>query len=39
MEVMGGGMSGRGRGMRGGGPGRKVLKLGVGGFFVKVSVT
>uniref|UniRef100_F1KPX5 Histone-lysine N-methyltransferase trr n=1 Tax=Ascaris suum TaxID=6253 RepID=F1KPX5_ASCSU len=36
MEVMGGGMSGRGRGMRGGGPGRKVLKLGVGGFFVKM---
>lgn len=28
--------SGRGRGMRGGGPGRRVPKLGVGGFFVKV---
>lgn len=27
--------SGRGRGMRGG-PGRRVLKLGVGGFFVRV---
>ncbi|KAM3715872.1 Histone-lysine N-methyltransferase 2C [Dirofilaria immitis] len=30
------GMSGRGRGMRSGGPGRRVMKLGVGGFFVKV---
>lgn len=30
------GMGGRGRGMRSGGPGRRVMKLGVGGFFVKV---
>lgn len=30
------GISGRGRGMRSGGPGRRVMKLGVGGFFVKV---
>ncbi|CAI4230318.1 unnamed protein product [Auanema sp. JU1783] len=28
--------TGRGRGMRGGGPGRRVPKLGVGGFFVKI---
>lgn len=33
---MNAGMSGRGRGMRSGGPGRRVMKLGVGGFFVKV---
>ncbi|VDN42798.1 unnamed protein product [Gongylonema pulchrum] len=30
------GISGRGRGMRNGGPGRRVPKLGIGGFFVKV---
>ncbi|KAK6102077.1 SET domain family protein [Brugia pahangi] len=30
------GVSGRGRGIRSGGPGRRVMKLGVGGFFVKV---
>lgn len=33
------GVSGRGRGMRSGGPGRRVMKLGVGGFFVKVFLT
>lgn len=30
------GGSGRGRGGRGGGPGRRVLKIGVGGFNVKI---
>lgn len=35
---MGMGLSGRGRGIRGVGPGRRMMKLGVGGFFVKVRL-
>ncbi|VDN01426.1 unnamed protein product, partial [Thelazia callipaeda] len=38
IEILGFGIGGRGRGMRNGGPGRRMMKIGIGGFFVKVVI-